>query len=87
MTPAELRALLADSLALWGIAGRVEVLADGVAVIAPGAGRCVVRPADPALRPVRWFVEMPAAVAAGRGPRAAASIVGVLGAVRSVVEA
>jgi hypothetical protein len=80
--PAELRALLTDCLAVWGLVGRVEPTDDGVA-ITTAAGRCVLRPADPALRPVRWMIETPERIAAGRGARAAPSIVAALGVVRA----
>ncbi len=80
MTQAELRGLLADALALWGVAGRVAADGGGVAVLVAGA-RCVVAPADAALRPVRWFVTTPE-----RAGRAAASVAGVLGVVRAWAE-
>ncbi|HVB66695.1 MAG TPA: hypothetical protein VNE67_02430 [Acetobacteraceae bacterium] len=82
MTPAELRALVADCVALWGVAGRVEAEGESVA-ITTAAGRCVLRPADAALRPVRWFIETPERTAAGRGARAAPSIAAALGVVRA----
>jgi len=85
VTQAELRALLADALAVWGMVGDAAPEgADGVAVRTEG-GRCVVRPAGEGMRPVRWFVSTPAREAAGRGARAAASIVGVLAMVRGEV--
>ncbi len=80
MTQAELRALLADALVLWGVAGRVVPDGDGVAVQV-AAARCIVAPAPPGLRPVRWFVTTPE-----RAGRAAASIAGVLGVVRAWAE-
>ena len=86
MTEAELRALLADCLMLWGVAGRAAATGDGV-VIEAAAGTVRIAPADPALRPVRWFVRTPELVAAGRPPRAAASIAAVLGVVRAAVSA
>ncbi len=86
MTDAELRALLADCLALWGVAGRAAATADGV-VIEAAAGMVRIAPADPALRPVRWFVQTPERIAAGRPPRAAASIAAALGVVRAAVAA
>ena len=85
MTQAALRALLADALAVWGVTGDAAPEgADGVAVRTEG-GRCVVRPAGAEMRPVRWFISTPARAAAGRGARAAASIVGVLAMVRGEV--
>lgn len=55
MTPPALRDLLADSLALWGVAGRVSVAAEGVAV-AVGETRLVVAPAGAGDDPIRWWV-------------------------------
>lgn len=55
MTPPALRDLLADSLALWGVAGRVVVGAEGVAVES-GALRLVVTPAEATAAPIRWWV-------------------------------
>ena len=52
MTPPELRALLADSLALWGIEARVVVEEGGVR-----AGTIRVRPAAEAELPIRWWLE------------------------------
>ena len=78
---AALRDLLADALALWDLPGRVTAAEGGVAVMVAGA-RATVMPADPALRPVRWFVTTPE-----RADRAAASIAGVLGVLRAWAEA
>jgi len=86
VTEAELRALLADCLALWGVAGQAAATGDGVAIEA-AAGTVRIAPADPALRPVRWFVETPERSAAGRPPRAVASIAAALGVVRAAVMA
>lgn len=58
-TPPELRALLADSLALWGEAGRVAVEGDGAVVTLPGGLALRVRPAAPAEQPIRWWLERP----------------------------
>lgn len=55
MTPPALRDLLADSLALWGVAGTVRVAADGVAIEADVA-RLIVTPAEPGNGPIRWWV-------------------------------
>ena len=76
MSQAELRDLLADALALWDAPGRAVAEDDGVAVLL-GSARATVLPADPALRPVRWFVTTPE-----RAGRAAASVAGVLGVLR-----
>ena len=81
MTQAALRDLLADALALWDLRGRVGAEGAGVAVTVAGT-RATVVPADPALRPVRWFVTTPE-----RADRAAASIAGVLGVLRVWAEA
>ena len=86
MTDAELRALLADCLALWGVAGQAAATGGGV-VIETAAGMVRIAPADPALRPVRWFVETPERRASGRAPRAAASIAAALGVTRAAVAA
>lgn len=85
VTQAELRALLADALALWGVSARVEPEGEGVA-IAAGTTRCAVSPALPEARPIRWFVMTSERAAAGRGPRPAASIIGVLGALREALD-
>lgn len=55
MTPPALRDLLADSLALWGVAGRVQIQHDGVAVVV-GNLRLVVAPAGAGDAPIRWWV-------------------------------
>ena len=83
LSQAALRDLLADALALWDLPGRVTAAEGGVAVTVAGArARATVMPADPALRPVRWFVTTPE-----RADRAAASIAGVLGVLRAWAEA
>jgi len=59
VTPPELRALVADSIAVWGIAGaRVVVEGDGIAVGAAGLA-LRIRPAAPEERPLRWWIERP----------------------------
>ena len=68
MTPAALRALLLDSLRLWDVQARVSATDDGV-TITTGEGAFTVAPADPDLRPVRWFLQTPERAAAGRPPR------------------
>jgi hypothetical protein len=85
VTPAELRALLVDALALWGVAGRVDTEGEGVA-IATDAGPCRLRPAPRTARPVRWWVDTPERIAAGRGPRPASSIVAALAVVRAATD-
>ncbi len=60
MTPPELRALLADSIAVWEVPGaRVAVEAEGVAVTAADGTVLRVRPAAPEDRPLRWWLERP----------------------------
>lgn len=55
MTPPALRDLLADSLALWGVTGRVNVADDGVVVLA-GDLRLTVARAEPGADPIRWWL-------------------------------
>lgn len=55
MTPPALRDLLADSLAIWGVKGRVSVEGGGVALRAGGVALHVA-PAAPDAAPVRWWV-------------------------------
>ena len=59
MTPPELRALLADSLLLWGVAGgRTALAAEGAVEIAAAEGMVLrVSPAPPADHPVRWWLD------------------------------
>lgn len=59
MTPPELRALVSDSLALWGVAAAVSIAEDGVALVAPDGTQLRLRPAAPAERPLRWWLERP----------------------------
>jgi len=90
--PARIRDLLADSLALWGVAGAVEPgVHPAVAVIraADGATLWVERLDTPGV-PFRWQVRSRGAGEAAGGPgerrpRACASLVGVLGAVREAL--
>jgi hypothetical protein len=55
MTPPALRALLADSLTLWGIAGCVEIADAGIRIIA-GDQVLHVTQAAPAEAPMRWWL-------------------------------
>lgn len=55
MTTPELRDLLADSLAVWGVAGRITVSGAGVVVAAAGHELRIL----PAERPLRWWLERP----------------------------
>ena len=47
MTPPELRALVSDSLALWGVVAAVSIAGDGVALLAPDGTPLRIRPAAP----------------------------------------
>lgn len=81
-TLAELRALLRDCLTLWAVDARLSVTDDGV-MVTTADGPFTVTPADPDLRPVRWFLQTPERAAAGRPPRAVPSIVALLSALRN----
>lgn len=59
MTPPELRALVSDALALWGVIGRVILEGDGITLTAPNGTPLRVLPADRTDRPVRWWLERP----------------------------
>ena len=71
-TPAELRALLADCLAVWEVEGRVSAEAEGL-VIATATARCVV---VPGAAPTRWFLT------AGSSTRPVPSVPALLSAIR-----
>ena len=86
MTNAELRALLLDCLTLWDIAGRV-VVGDVGLTIETAEGAFTLEPADPDLRPLRWFYQTPERRNAGLPPRAAPSIVAALSALRNAMGA
>lgn len=86
MTDAELRGLLMDCLALWGVAGRVSVTDAGLQVIT-GDGVFVLQRASEDMHPVRWLLRTPVREAAGRPPRAAPSIVAALTALRNALGA
>lgn len=81
MSDAELRGLLIDCLALWGMPGRVVVGETGMQVLA-GDGVFVLQRAPEAMRPVRWLLRTPVRDAAGRPPRAASSFGAALTALR-----
>jgi hypothetical protein len=81
MTPPELRALLSDSLALWGVGATVSVAEDGVALVAPGGATLRIRPAATEERPVRWWLERPGQI------RPCTSILGLLRGLRNAVGA
>lgn len=55
MTPPALRDFLADSLSLWGVAGRVHIAGDGVCISA-GDLLVEVTPAPAGDDPIRWWV-------------------------------
>ena len=79
MTPPELRDLLADSLALWGVAARPRVVEEGVAVGAPDGTALSVTAASPAELPMRWWLERPGQ------RRGCTSILGLLRSLRNAV--
>ncbi len=85
MTDAQLRSLLLDCLKLWEVTGKVTPDDTGLA-IQTQAGVFTVAPADPDLRPLRWFYQTPERAAAGRPPRAAPSVVALLSALRNAME-
>jgi hypothetical protein len=81
MTPPELRALVSDGLALWGVAAAVSIAGDGVVLLAPDGTPLRVAPAPPAERPVRWWLERPGQ------RRPCTSVLGLLRALRNAVGA
>ena len=70
-TDAELRALLLDCAALWGVEARITAGADGIEIAAK-PGTFLVQRAPTDMRPVRWLLQTPERAAANRPPRAAA---------------
>ena len=81
MTDAELRALLLDCLALWGLEGRVEATDPGMQITVDTKTLAVERaPAD--MRPVRWLLHRP-----NRPPRVAPSVGALLTALRNALDA
>jgi hypothetical protein len=85
-TDAEIRALLIDCLSLWGVPGRVAAQDDGLAITADD-GIYLLQRAAADLHPVRWFLQTPSRRASSRPPRAAPSIVALLGALRNALGA
>lgn len=81
MTPPELRALVSDGLALWGVAAAVSIADDGVALVAPDGTPLRLRPAAPEERPFRWWLERPGQ------RRPYPSVLGLLRGVRNAVGA
>jgi hypothetical protein len=55
MNPPALRALIADSLALWGVAGRVDIADTGVRITV-GDQVLHVAQAAPEDAPMRWWL-------------------------------
>jgi hypothetical protein len=84
MDDAALRALLRDCLVLWDVSAQVRAAETGGVVLTTQAGALyTVTAASPAQLPMRWLLQTPARAAAGRPPRAAASIVALLSALRA----
>lgn len=81
MTPPEVRDLLADSLALWGIAARPRVMEDGAVLVAPDGATLRVTAATPAELPVRWWLDRPGQ------KRSCTSVLGLLRSLRNAVGA
>ena len=87
ITDPEVADLLRDAIALWSVAARVEPADDGAYVhTADGAVLIVARAPEDA-RPTRWTLMTPERAAAGRPPRAASSITGLLSALRAALDA
>lgn len=80
MNPPALRALITDSLTLWGVAGRVEIADAGVRITA-GDQVLHVAPALPEEGPMRWWL-----ISEARR-RPAASILGLLRSLRYALNA
>ena len=82
MTPPELRALVSDTLALWGVAAvAVSVADDGVGLTAPDGTPLRIRSAPAGERPVRWWLERPGQ------KRPCTSVLGLLRGLRNAVGA
>jgi hypothetical protein len=80
MNPPALRALIADSLTLWGVAGRVDIADAGVRITAADLVLHVV-PALPEEAPMRWWL-----ISETRR-RPAASMLGLLRSLRYALNA
>jgi len=80
MNPPTLRALIADSLTLWGVVGRVDIADAGVRIIA-GDQVLHVAPALPGETPMRWWL-----ISEARR-RPAASMLGLLRSLRYALNA
>jgi Ni2+-binding GTPase involved in maturation of urease and hydrogenase len=84
--PGALRALVTDTLALWGVEGTAEWRGGELQVSAASGQSVAVRPATEAERPARWFTRAiaPPGLPA-RPPRPSLSVVGLLGALRGAL--
>jgi hypothetical protein len=80
MKPPALRALLADSLTLWGVAGRVDIADSGVKITV-GDQVLHVAQAEPEEAPMRWWL-----ISETRR-RPAASMLGLLRSLRYALNA
>ena len=80
MNPPALRALIADSLTLWGVAGRVDIVDAGVKITV-GDQVLHVAQAAPADAPMRWWL-----ISETR-QRPAASMLGLLRSLRYALNA
>ncbi|MCO6414612.1 hypothetical protein JYK14_00250 [Siccirubricoccus sp. KC 17139] len=81
MTPPELRDLISDALALWQVPGKVRVVEGRVALAAPDGTPLSVHAAEPADRPIRWWLERPGQ------RRPCTSVLGLLRGLRNAVGA
>lgn len=82
----QLRVLIADCLALWGVQGCVTACGDSVEIVV-GQDSLLLQRAPADMRPVRWLLHTPERRAAGRPPRAAPSIGAALTALRNALGA
>ncbi len=80
MNPPALRALIADSLILWGVAGRVDIADVGIIITADGLVLHVA-PALPEEAPMRWWL------ISDTRRRPAASMLGLLRSLRYALNA
>ncbi|MFG1421780.1 CobW family GTP-binding protein [Roseixanthobacter liquoris] len=82
-----MRGLIAECLMLWGIWGRCAATGGGLEVRTVSGVRVRVRQALAAERPARWMLESLEGPGAARPPRPAASVAGLLGALRKALGA
>lgn len=80
MNPPALRALIADSLALWGVAGRADIADGGIRITAADMVLDISR-ASSAEAPIRWWL-----ISEAR-QRPAASMLGLLRSLRYALNA